>query len=373
MKILEACFSPALGGLELYCLNITHRLKAHGHDVHLWLARNSRMLDHPLTAGLDAEGFDAPGYVNPLFTRNASRFMREYHIELIHLHRSQDLAVFAPLRDVRRVLTLQIDSALSKRDLWHRWVYGRLDLLLAITERIRERAVQALPIPPERVCTLYYGIDADEFFSRRMNPEETRGMLGIREEDQVIGLVGRMEKSKGQDVLLDAFSRIYVDFPRAHLLFAGNPPPEHAGYDVQLKQRARDLKIMDRCHFIGFQADTAPIFAALDIAVLASRREAFGLVLLEAMAMGVPVVATEAGGVPEIIRDGKNGLLVPPGDSKALAEALMRLLKSEGLREKLAVNGARMVRERFALKDHLEKLEGYFGDLISTGTKQTVP
>ncbi len=371
MRILEACFSPALGGLELYCLDISRRLKSRGHDVHVWLARNSRMLDHPLTAGLDPEVFDAPGYINLGFTRNAGRFIRDHRIEIIHLHRSQDLAVFAPLRGVRRVLTLQIDSALSKRDPWHRWVYGRLDLLLAITDRIRERAIRALPVPPERVHTLHYGIDADEFFSRRLDPEQTRGIYGIHEEDQVIGLVGRLEESKGQDVLLDAFARIYADFPRAHLVFAGNPPPEHAGYDAQLKQRARDLKVMDRCHFIGFQADTAPIFAALDVVVLASRREAFGLVLLEAMAMGVPIVATAAGGVPEIIQDGVNGLLVPPGDPQALAEALKRLLKSEGLREKLARNGSRVVREKFSLKVHIESLERHFQELISTGKKQT--
>jgi glycosyltransferase involved in cell wall biosynthesis len=372
MRILEACFSPALGGLELYCLNISRRLKSRGHEVHLWLARNSRMQDHPLAAGLEPVAFDAPGYVNPRFTRNAARFIRDQRIQIIHLHRAQDLAVFAPLRSVYRILTLQIDSALPKRDLWHRWVYGRLDLLLAITERIRQRAIRALPISPDRVHTLYYGIDADEFFSRRMNPEQTRGMLGIREEDLVIGLVGRLEASKGQDVLLEAFARIYADFPRAHLIFAGNPPPEHAGYDVQLKQKARALQVIDRCHFIGFQADTAPIFAALDVAVLASRQEAFGLVLLEAMAMGVPIIATAAGGVPEIIQDGKNGLLVPPGDAQALAEALRRLLKSEGLREQLARNGSRVVREKFALKDHLENLERHFHDLILSGKKQAL-
>ena len=150
MHILEVCFSPALGGLELYCLNTAARLQQRGHEVSLWLAQGSRMAERA-SVSLQRKGlsplewlesrnnldssfrgndnlselspylFKPPGYINPFFTRKAKKLIREAGIEIIHLHRSQDLALFAPI-NIPKLLTLQIQSSLPKRDLWHRWI-----------------------------------------------------------------------------------------------------------------------------------------------------------------------------------------------------------------------------------------------------------
>ncbi|RJP77680.1 MAG: glycosyltransferase family 1 protein [Candidatus Zixiibacteriota bacterium] len=363
MIILEACFSPSLGGLELYCLNTARQLRDRGHRVHLWLAAESRMAAHPLARDTDPVISPAPGYVNPLFTWRLGRFVRERGIQAVHLHRSKDLSVFAPLKDLPKLLTLQIESALPKRDPFHRYVYSRVDRILTITQRMRGIALQALPADEAKIQALHYGLEPDRLRERAGDPAATRRRFGLPEAAFLVGLVGRLEENKGQEVLLRAFARIQGRRPDVHLLMAGEPPPENPGYDRYLERLAQDLGVAERTHFAGFQVDTAPLFAALDVSVLASREEAFGLVLLEAMAQGVPIVATRAGGVPEIVQDGVNGLLIGR-DEAELAAALERLRDDPDLRRRLGQAGLRIVREKFRLEDHLRALEGHFEEII---------
>jgi len=391
MRILEVCFSPALGGLELYCLNTAATLQQRGHEVSLWLAQGSRMAEWPAVSlqrklesrkdldsgvrrndgleGISARLFQSPGYVNPFFSIKAKKLIREKEIEVIHLHRSQDLTLFAAI-NIPKVLTLQIQSSLSKLDLWHRWIYSRIDRILTITHLMRNLAIQSLPISADKVYALHYGIAADELYAQRGDPQESRRRLGIATDAFVIGLIGRLEESKGQKALLEAFSQIYQRFPQARLLFVGDPPPEHSGYDQKLRELAQELDIADRVHFVGFQIQTAPIFAALDLFVLASKQEAFGLVLLEAMAQGVPIIATRAGGVPEVIQDGVNGLLVKSGDAAELAGAMARLMRDAELRSRLGAAGFRVVRDQFGIRAHMAALEGHFEAILTCGDRR---
>ena len=364
MNVLEVCFSPSLGGLELYCLKTARQLMQRGHKVLVWLAEGSRMLGHPLVEELDVQVFPEPGYLNPLFWRKAKNILRSNAIEVVHLHRGRDLASFAWFKKIPRVLTLQIESTYPKRDLYHRFVYSRVDRVLTITERMRELALQALPVKPEQVFCLHYGVDADGLRERSGDPAAFRREYGIPENALLIGLVGRLESSKGQDVLLKAFAKICHEYPDLHVLLAGEPPPEAGDYDRKLRDLAQKLNIFDRVHFVGFQVNTPPVYAALDVCVLASRKESFGLVLLEAMAMGVPLIATAAGGVPEIVKNGENGLLIPPEEPDALARALKRLIGDPNLCNKLSKGGQNAVAGKFSLDKHLEALEGHFNEVI---------
>jgi glycosyltransferase involved in cell wall biosynthesis len=317
----------------------------------------------PSKAGCSLLAFKPPGYINPLFSLKAAKLIRERGIEVVHLHRSQDLALFAPI-NIPKVLTLQIQSSLPKRDLWHCWIYSRTRRILTISRLMREQALKSLPVKDEKVHVLHYGIAADEVYAERGDRSQTRQQFGIPEDAFLIGLIGRLEASKGQDVLLRAFASIAPKYPQARLLLAGEPPPEGKGHDGHLKDLALKLAISDRVHFIGFQAETPPIFAALDLFVLASKQEAFGLVLLEAMAQGVPIIATRAGGVPEAIENGVNGILVSPGDPSELAGAIERLMRDAEERRRLGHAGFQIVRGRFGMEAHLSALERHFEEVI---------
>lgn len=323
------------------------------------------MAKHPLSRQLNAHHFHEPGYLDPIFCWRAGRIVREAAIDVIHLHRSRDLASLSLLKRIPMVLTLQIESKFRKKDPYHRFVYSRLDRVLTITERMRGFALKALPVEADRIRTLHYGMDVHGFQQGRGDPLSFRRQLGIPEGAMVIGLVGRLEPSKGQDILIRALATLKGEFPDIHLLLPGEPPCEAKGYDRELRRLASTLGLDDEVHFIGFQANIAAVYAALDICVLASRKESFGLVLLEAMAMGVPLVATAAGGVPEIIEDGMSGLLVPPGDPEALAYAIRRLIQDPEQRQRLSRAGQNLVATKFNLDGHLDALERHFEGVIA--------
>jgi glycosyltransferase involved in cell wall biosynthesis len=306
----------------------------------------------------------APGYFNPIFTWKAIQFVKDQGIDLIHFHRSANIAAFAAIRNVPLVLTQHIASNRPKKDLFHRWVYGRLNLMLAITPQVRDCAWKALPISQEKISVLPYGIDADNLLARRGDPVQTRRSLNLPEDALVIGLVGRLDPPKGQAVLLKAFATLCHQNLQLYLLLVGGTDQHSRGYDHYLENLARELGIAERVRFTGFQADTAPFHACLDLFVLASDEETFGLVLLEAMAQGKPIIATNAGGVTGIIQDGVNGLLIAPRDELALAQALTRMIEDENLRRRLAEAGAKSVREKYTLSRHLGRLEKHFTELI---------
>lgn len=364
MRILEACFSSSLGGLELYCLDVARHLRRRGHDVTLWLTRGSKMAQHPLAAEVPTRLFANPGRVNPLFAWQAGRLIREQRFEVLHLHRSLDLGTFAPVRRLARLLTLHIEPALSKRDLYHRWAYRRLNRVLAISQAMMLQARENMPVKPEAVSVLYHGIDVDDLVSRRGDPQAFRAALKLPADAFLAGMIGRLDPQKGQETLLKACARISQHFPRLHVMIAGEPTQGTRGYGRYLADLANQLGIAGHTHFVGFQVDTAPVYAGLDLFVLASHGESFGLVVLEAMAQSLPVIATNAGGVPEIITDGSNGLLVPPQDEAALARALDRMIRDEELRRRLAQAGFRTVCDRFSLARHLDGLEEHFNRII---------
>jgi glycosyltransferase involved in cell wall biosynthesis len=166
---------------------------------------------------------------------------------------------------------------------------------------------------------------------------------GLSEEDVVFVCVARLEKQKNHAMLLEAFARALSVEPRAHLLLVGD-----GGCRKALERRACELRLGGKVRFLGQRADVPQILGAADIFVLASHNEGNPLALMEAMATGLPVVATAVGGVPELIVDQKSGLLVTPGDCDGLASAMLRLFRNADMRRTMAVCSAEQAFQAFS-------------------------
>ncbi|CCN21003.1 glycosyltransferase family 4 protein [Bordetella bronchiseptica] len=168
-----------------------------------------------------------------------------------------------------------------------------------------------------------------------------RAELGIAAAAQVIGCVAVMRADKGLDDLLDAFVALAGRHAAVHLVLVGEP----GGIGALLRERAQRLGLGARVHLTGHRDDIPNVLAAFDVFALPTRSEALGLAMVEAAAAGLPVVAGNVGGVPEVVRHGATGLLVPPSDPAALAQALERLLVDPALRRAMGRAGSRMVRD----------------------------
>ncbi len=221
-----------------------------------------------------------------------------------------------------------------------------------------------IPSARRRIHVIHNGI-AVEDFSREV--QRHRNARSREYKDRVVlGVIGRIDPDKGHDVFLRALQGVAQTMPRALALIAGDAAPEQQGYERQMRRLADGLGLAGNVNFVGPLADPRPFYAQLDALVLPSRYEPFGRVLIEAMAAGLPVIATESGGPSEIVKHGKTGLLVPPGDAEALAEAIRTIASSPDLRKEFGRTGFERAVSHFSLDRHTTAIQGLYRELAES-------
>jgi glycosyltransferase involved in cell wall biosynthesis len=223
------------------------------------------------------------------------------------------------------------------------------------------RACRGVGVRAERCLLVENGIDTDEF-RRRRSREEARAAFGVPPGRLVVGAVGRLSPEKGFDVLLAGVDRLARGGLDVHLLLAGEGDER-----PRLEADVTRLGLGDRVTFAGFLLDPRPLYEALDVFALSSLREGLPNVVLEALAMEVPVVATRVAGVPRLIPDGDTGLLVEPGSADALADALGRLLTDAPLRARLAKAGRERVDVNYSFTGRTRAVATLYDSLLRQG------
>ena len=219
-------------------------------------------------------------------------------------------------------------------------------------------------LKPEKVCILYYGVEIEPETCLQKKRNDARAALQIEEQEIVIGIVGRLEKSKGQHILIEALGRLKNRFPQIRLVIIGEETYGQSGYLEELRRRVDDNGLSTRTIFTGFKKNVTTLSASFGICVLASKKETFGQSLIETMALRIAPIGTNAGGVPEIIEHQKNGILVEPLNCGELTCALETLLMNPDYRERIAIHARRSVENKFLLENHLSGLEKIFKAIL---------
>ena len=269
----------------------------------------------------------------------AAGYPRPYVVSTVHSSRVRSNED----RDALRRLTPSMDRLIAVSN--------------AIVRKIEDERYVGAPI-----SLVYNGVDLERY--DHQEPCCTlKDEYGMEPSAQIVGVVARLEPEKGHATLIDAWPAVLRSCPDAYLLIVG----EGSRCDA-LTEQAAELGIGHRVVFTGRREDVPAITAALDVAVLPSYREAQGLSVLEAMALSRPVVASNVGGIPEMIEDGVTGLLVPPRDPGALADAIVRLLADHQLADVLGRAGHDLVHRRFCL----EQMVASIADIYDAGARATL-
>ena len=311
--------------------------------------------------------YTVAGIRNLIFLK---RLVREKNISLIvTYHESSDFYGLAlsqichiPVISSRRDMSFKTRR---RHRLAYKLVGGYFDAVIAVSNAVKKEVVKRHWFPEKRIVTIYNAININEY-GKTKDGHALRDKIGIDPNHPIVGVVANILKIKGHHYFVHAASIIHRRNPDVEFLVVGYEAKK-PGYSIaELKQYGEQVGISQNLHFIGGRKDTADLISLFDVAVLASLSEGFSNVILEYMASSKPVVATEVGGNPEIVVHGETGLLVPPADSKALANAILSILKDKEAALRFGRACRKRVEERFSLDIMLRNYENLFEQVINS-------
>ena len=300
------------------------------------------------------------------------RILREQRIDLVHTHRYKDTVLGLIAARIAGV-PYAVRTMHGLREPMTGWAHLKFGVYEALEKvALRCCADQVIAVskdmagilrrsgyPADRITHIHNGIDLNAVRSLRRR-QDIRRELGVDSETYLIGAVGRLSPVKGHANFLRAARLVLHKQPRAKFLIVGDGP-----LSAELQATAGALRIDGACLFVGHRTDVRDLLPAMNVFVLPSLSEGIPMALLEAMALGVPVVATAVGGVPEVVRHRVNGLLVHSGDDRALADACVALTFDRDLAERLSANGRRTIEEAFSGTRSCEALTRVYQEVAS--------
>ncbi len=371
MHVTHVIKVVAVAGAERHLLILLPALRARGVDADLLvLAEPGNPMDDMLAAAekaaLPVQREFIPRDVSPgLLLRLAQRFRAE-RPDVVHTHLFHaDLygLIAARWAGVPRVVSSRHNDDSFRRLApvrWlNRWLWRQFDGGIAISEHVRRFCLTTEGAPPGKLTTIPYGLNGASLRVGKGARTVICNELGLPPDALLVGMVCRLIEQKGVVYGLQAFWRVSARFPQAHLLIAGEGPLRG-----ELERQAISYRLGDRVHFLGWRDDARAIIAALDVLLAPSLWEGFGLNLLEAMALGTPVLASSVSAIPEIILDGETGLLAPPRDVDHLTSSLLLLLADAPLRRQLAEAAARRQETVFSVEQMADRTLAFYRQLV---------
>ena len=350
-NILELCLADGLGGLEMFVASC-YKEFAKYTTCKIVVAPKSK-LDNYLEVD---DKFDLKR--NKLFqivpALKLAKYIDDNDIDIIHFHWTKDIvtAVLAKILSKKKPKLVQsrhMDMTRFKDDFYHKWLYKNIDMIHAVTYQVKAQLEKFIP-QTVRPCIemIYLGTEIPNVDTKQV--ELLKEKYNLRDEF-VVGIVGRIEKQKGQYKVLEAIAKLKELNIKAFIVGSAM----ENSYIKELQQKAKELEVDDKVVFTGFTKQIPEYMQLFDVNILATENETFGLVIIEAMANKIPVIATNKGGPLEIIEDGFNGLLFD-GSIEQLSQKIQQLYMNKDLQYNLKLNAYKTVQEKFLKSIQLKKL-----------------
>ena len=362
-----------IGGLEKVLTTIVLNLNKEKYNVSVWCLRKGGFFANRLIEnGIDVKILGISTSRNPIDIYKLYKLLKHHKIDLIHTHAYAAGTIgriSAFLAGVSVIISHNHSVYVHFNRYFHfvEWALSHItDRIICISNIVKKFANETQGISTKRLIVIHNGID-----NVRPVPVEAaielKEELGIPPEHTVIGTITHMQEHKGVLYLVQSASSLLRSRKDLVFLLVGNGKQEG-----ELKKLCINLKVEKSVVFTGERSDIPEILSIIDVFVLPSIREGLGLSILEAMACGKPVIATDVGGIPEVVKDGVSGILVPPKDPEALKDAILELLDDKGKQETMGCNGKRICDESFNSSTMVNKIEHLYDSLIKGSNKSKV-
>lgn len=365
-RVLHVISGIDVGGAENHLLTLCRGLVDRGFDITVAYLKGSGEL---------AADFRAAGCtVVPIgirtdadligFARLATHIVRRNY-DIVHGHLFHG-NVYGVTAATLATVPVIVSSKHNDPPFWeqqpyqtiHNLILRKVARVFPISDHVKRYLLRTTSVPPNRVETIRYGLDPTPF-------NDMGDVASVQAEfpgEMLVGTVARLTEQKDLETLIRAFARL-VDSYDAHLAIVGRGDQR-----ARLEQLAASAGIADDVTLTGFREDIARLMHAFDVFALPSRWEGFGIVFLEAMAAGTPIVASNTSAIPEIVADGETGFLCPPGDVDALANAIARLLCDAPERERLGTAGRRRLDSEFSVDRMVDEMTAAYDSLLDNST-----
>ncbi len=238
------------------------------------------------------------------------------------------------------------------------------DCMVALTEGEKKDYIELSIIQPERIDIIHSGVDIDRYLATQVNIENKKRSIGLNSKSLIVGTVGWLLPIKGPMHLLNAMIKIWQSLSDVQLVYVGKGDQEEA-----LKQQAMKMGVSDKVKYLGWRDDVHELMPLFDLFALPSMNEGMGRVLVEAMAAGKAVVASNVGGIPDLVHHGQNGFLVEPGDVAGLSAAIEKLLADQNLRREMGKRGQAMA-YNFSESKMIKKIDALYAALLYQKNKR---
>lgn len=379
MKILQVAANTAYGGMPLNVLTLSKGLMARGHEVELLSMDEGPLLGEFEKAGIPVISIPFLGQRagrNPATliksTGIVRKTIREFDPDIVHSHgpRAHFFVDMAQIFQRGPILVASVHGSFKQfisgnevkfghaASVLKKLQYGGIDklaarrsaIMIAVSEATRKELIQALKIPPQKIRVVRNGIEESHVELQAV--DVLRREFGCGSDDKLVAYVGRIAYHKGMGMYVEAAESIAASMPEARFVAVGEGPMVE-----ELRMRTASGPLAARFFVAGRRNDAVDIIAASDLLVLPSFSEGLPITLLEAAMTGTAIVASDVGGIPEIVIDGETGLLVPAGDSERLARAISRLLSDEKERRRMGSAARQLWENHFTVPRMIDEIE----------------
>jgi glycosyltransferase involved in cell wall biosynthesis len=366
-KVLHIVEDLKIGGLEKVIAAIVLHLDKNKYDVQVFcLVKGGAIADELITEGINVKILNLNSYYDPFQVISLAQLIRREAFHVIHSHGyfASTFVRLAAFMIRTPVMVTHIHSAyiqFKKRNFMiDRFLARFTDKIICVSRAVQRFVIKIEGIEKQKTCVIYNGADIPLIVEKEGEIRRRRQQWGIEQYDIVITIVASLTENKGHKILLEAFNKVSQFLPSLKLLIVGD------GFlKEDLKSRSLKFNIEKNVIFTGEQDHVQELLQISDLFVLSSLfREGLSIALIEAIATGLPVVATNVGGNPEIIEDGANGFLVPPGNADRLAHAIKTLVSNPDLRKRMGAQGRKIYEGKFKLSLMIQQIESLYDLLL---------
>ncbi|KXS45921.1 MAG: glycosyltransferase [Candidatus Frackibacter sp. T328-2] len=365
LNILQISAAKFYGGGEVHLYHLTERLIERGHN--LTVVVKDRIVKNFKNLDTDLRSLPLKNVLDLFSLYNLVKIIKEKEIDIIHCHTGIDYWLGAMAKGIakRGKVIATRHSLNSLGDSFaHKKLYKSIDKFIVVSNRVKEKIIDPDVILESKVEVVYNGVDINRFNPELIDSKSVKEEFEIKDDELIVGTVGRLGGNKNQELLIKAAAEVDNKKLKVKYLIVGDDVTNDKHYERKLKELITNLDLKDRVVLTGFRSDIPQLMKAFDVMVFPTKKEAFGIVAIEAMAMSKPVIASAVGGLKEIVTDETTGLLFSVDDKEELVKAMVTLLSKPELRERIGYKGCQRVMNNFTLSNMVGKIENIYLKLI---------